>query len=101
MLAGVEVARREWGQGRRRRGAAEGRDLFRNCGAAFVRDGQCHRVCDPVPELRIQFRNRGFETIPQDLSKPVTAFVARLGFRRDLHMSAEPAEPPGGSLWLL
>ena len=60
-----------------------------------------HHVCDPVPELRIQFRNRGFETIPQDLSKPVTAFVARLGFRRDLHMSAEPAEPPGESLWLL
>jgi hypothetical protein len=23
-----------------------------------------HHVCDPVPELRIQFRNRGFETIP-------------------------------------
>ena len=62
---------------------------------------QYHHVCDPVPELRIQFRNRGFETIPQDLSKLVTAFVARLGFRRDLHMSAEPAEPPGESLWLL
>jgi len=36
VLAGVEVARREWGQVRRRRGAAaEGRDFFRNCGAAF------------------------------------------------------------------
>jgi hypothetical protein len=54
-----------------------------------------HHVCDPVPELRIQFRNRGFEAIPDDLSKPVTAFVAHRGFRRDLHMSAEPAEPPG------
>ena len=60
-----------------------------------------HHVCDPVPELRIQFRNRGFETFQDDLSKPVAAFVAGLGFRRDLHMSAEPAEPPGGSLWLL
>jgi hypothetical protein len=38
---------------------------------------QYHHVCDPVPELRIQFRNRGFETIPDDLSKPVAAFVAR------------------------
>jgi hypothetical protein len=26
--------------------------------------GYSHHVCDPVPELRIQFRNRGFETIP-------------------------------------
>ena len=56
---------------------------------------------NPVPELESQFRNRGFETFQDDLSKPVAAFVARLGFRRDLHMSAEPAEPPGGSLWLL
>jgi hypothetical protein len=60
-----------------------------------------HRTCDPVPELQSQFRNRGFETFQDDLSKPVAAFVARLGFRRDLHMSAEPAEPPAGSLWLL
>ena len=35
VLAGVEVARREWGQVRRRRVAAGGRDFFRNCGAAF------------------------------------------------------------------
>ena len=56
----------------------------------------------------IQFRNSVsssgtgvFETFQDDLSKPVAAFVAGLGFRRDLHMSAEPAEPPGGALWLL